>query len=79
MLKVRGADQATATAIAKTANPLMLHLPLPAMTHMPSFAFVTSPAEIERGAAYEFVLNHVIDVESGSELFRTVLSEVHHG
>jgi hypothetical protein len=80
MLKVQAADQATATAIAKTANPLMLHLPLPGMTHMPSFAFVTSPAEIERGAAYEFVLNHVVDVESGSELFRTVLSEVNnHG
>lgn len=79
MLKVQAADQATATVIAKTANPLMLHQPLPGMTHAPSFAFVTSPAEIERGAAYEFVLNHVIDVESGSELFRTVLSEVDNG
>jgi hypothetical protein len=38
--------------VAKVANPLMLHMPLAGMDHLPSFAFLTSPAEIERGAVY---------------------------
>ena len=76
LFKVRAPSQATATAIAKTANPLLLHLPLPGMDHLPSFAFATSPAEIERGPSYEFVLNHVIEMEHGTDLFRVELSEV---
>ena len=50
LCKVRAASQQLATAVAKTANPLLLHLPLPGMTHLPSFAFATSPPEMERGA-----------------------------
>jgi hypothetical protein len=76
LFKVRAADQATATAIAKIANPYLLHLPLAGMDHLPSFAFATSPAEIERGAAYEFVFNHTVDVGTPGELFRTTISEV---
>lgn len=76
LFKARADDQATATAIARLANPLLLHLPLPGMVDMPSFAFATSPAEIERGAVYEFVLNHTVDVSDGSELFRTEFAEV---
>ena len=71
MLLVNAPDQQTATAIAKVANPLMLHLPTPDMNYLPSLAFATSPAETERGAAYEFVLNHVVDVDSPTSLFRT--------
>jgi hypothetical protein len=76
LMRVRAADQATATAIAKTANPLLLHLPLPEMEHLPSYAFVTSPAEIERGATYEFVLNHVIELDDPAEPFRIVMRKV---
>jgi hypothetical protein len=76
LFKVRAPSQKTATAIAKTANPLLLHLPLPGMDHLPSFAFATSPAEIERGPSYEFVLNHVLELEQGTDLFRVDLSEV---
>jgi Acyclic terpene utilisation family protein AtuA len=76
LLKVRASSQQTATAIAKTANPLLLHLPLPGMNHLPSFAFATSPAEIERGPSYEFALNHVLELEHGTDLFRLRLSEV---
>lgn len=79
LLKVRADDQRTATAVAKLANPVMLHLPLPGMTMVPSYAFATSPAEIERGPVYEFVLNHVVEVGTGEELFRTSFSEVNHG
>ncbi|MGW6007491.1 acyclic terpene utilization AtuA family protein [Streptomyces sp. NPDC055210] len=79
MLLVSAPSQATATAIAKVANPLMLHLPLPEMEYLPSFAFATSPAETQRGAAYEFVLNHVVDVDSPTGMFRTQHSrEVSH-
>ncbi|WP_198168400.1 acyclic terpene utilization AtuA family protein [Herbidospora yilanensis] len=70
MLLVNAADQATATAIAKIANPLMLHLPTPDMDHLPSLAFATSPAETERGATYQFTLNHVVDVDDPTALFR---------
>jgi hypothetical protein len=70
MLLVSAQDQATATAISQLANPLLLHLPLSAMSYLPSFAFATSPAHIDRGAAYEFVLNHVVEVDSPTEMFR---------
>ena len=76
LMLVRAPDQATATAIAKTANPLLLHLPLAGMTSLPSYAFATSPAETERGAAYEFRLNHVVQVDTPTELFRTTITEV---
>jgi hypothetical protein len=76
ILKVRANDQDTAAAIAKLANPLMLHMPLPGMSHLPTYAFLTSPAEIELGPIYEFVLNHVVAVGSETELFRTTLTEV---
>ena len=78
LFKVRAPSQETATAIAMTANPLLLHLPLPGMDHLPSFAFATSPAEIERGPSYEFVLNHVLDLNQGTGPFRLDLSEVAH-
>ncbi|WP_217651186.1 acyclic terpene utilization AtuA family protein [Geodermatophilus nigrescens] len=73
MLLVQAADQATATAVAKVANPLMLHLPTRGMQHLPSFAFPTSPAETERGPSYEFVLHHVVDVDDPTSMFRTVI------
>jgi hypothetical protein len=71
VLMVTAPSQEMATTIAKYANPYLLHLPLPGMTHLPSFAFMTSPAEIERGAVYEFVLNHSVAVDRPDELFRT--------
>jgi hypothetical protein len=76
LCKVRAGTQQLATAVAKTANPLLLHLPLPGMTHLPSFAFATSPPEMERGASYEFVLNHVLELDQETDLFRIELSEV---
>jgi hypothetical protein len=71
VLMVTAQSQGMATSIAKYANPYLLHMPLPGMTHLPSFAFMTSPAEIERGAIYEFVLNHSVEVDRPDELVRT--------
>jgi hypothetical protein len=78
MLLVNAATQQLATAVAKVANPLMLHLPTPEMTHLPSFAFPASPAETERGATYEFVLNHAVDVDDPCDMFRTDISRSTH-
>ncbi|MEU6762309.1 acyclic terpene utilization AtuA family protein [Streptomyces sp. NPDC046853] len=80
MLLVNAPDQDTATAVAKVANPLMLHLPTPDMDYLPSLAFATSPAETERGPSYEFVLNHVVDSPTPTAMFRTVVEETkRHG
>jgi hypothetical protein len=76
VLLVTAPDQATATRIVKLANPYLLHMPLPHMEHLPSFAFLSSPAEIERGPLYEFLLNHVVSVDSPDELCRTTITEV---
>lgn len=75
MLVVSARDQQTSTAISKIANPLLLHLPVPGMAYLPSLAFATSPAHMDRGAAYEFVLNHAVDVAAPTELFRLDLPE----
>jgi len=47
------------------------------MNYLPSFAFATSPAHIDRGAAYEFVLNHVVDVDSPTGMFRLEMGPSH--
>lgn len=65
------ATQELATQIAKTCNPLFFHMPLERDMPLPSYAFPFSPAEIERGAVYEFMLNHVVHVDHGLELVRT--------
>ena len=73
--------QDLATRIAKTCNPLFFHMPLNPDTPLPSYAFPFSPAEIERGAAYDFLINHVVHVKNGLELVRTEyinLKEMQH-
>jgi hypothetical protein len=71
MLLVTAATQEMANKIVKLANPYLLHMPLPHMNHLPSYAFMASPAEIERGPIYEFLLQHVVAVDSPHELFRS--------
>jgi hypothetical protein len=69
---VTAATQSLATELAKIANPVLLHAPLPEQSAMPSYAFLGSPVEIERGQIHEFVLNHVVEVDDPVELFRVV-------
>jgi hypothetical protein len=78
MLLVSAPKQELATAISKLANPLLLHLPLQSMGYLPSFAFATSPAHLERGAAYAFELNHTVDVTDPLELFRLEYAATTH-
>jgi len=76
VLIVTARDQETATKIVKLANPYLLHMPLPGMRDLPSFAFMSSPAEIERGPLYEFVLHHVVAVDRPDELCRTEVADI---
>jgi hypothetical protein len=78
LFRVRTGDQATATAIAKIANPVLLHLPLPGARSLPTFAFPFSPAEIERGPTYEFVLNHTVAPATPTSMFRTEITAIDH-
>jgi hypothetical protein len=72
-------DQETATQIAKIANPILLHAPLDFHEPLPSFAFVASPAEVERGRVHEFVLQHVVELNDSEELVQIEVEELRHG
>lgn len=65
--------QDLATRIAKTCNPIFFHMPLERNAELPTYAFPFSPAEIERGAVFEFLLNHVVAVDDPMELVRMEL------
>ncbi len=70
------ANQEIATQIAKTCNPIFFHFPVDPRIELPSYAFPFSPAETERGQAYEFRLNHVIAVERPDQLVRTSIIDL---
>ena len=70
LMIVTAPDQVSATAIAKYANPYLLHMPRPWMRDLPSFAFAGSPAETPRGPVYEFVLQHVVELDDELDLAR---------
>jgi hypothetical protein len=69
-------DQAKATRIAKTCNPHFFHFPISRDIEVPTYAYPFSPAEVERGGVYEFLLNHVVETESPHELVRMKWSEM---
>lgn len=72
-----------AAEAAKILNPYLLHHPLTEDEPMPTFAFPFSPAEMQRGALYEFCLNHVMELDDPMAAFRLDVHEVgagvHHG
>lgn len=69
------ATQELATLIAKTCNPHFFHFPLEASMELPSYGFPFTPAEVERGRVYTFHLNHVVEVQDGLELVRSVTNQ----
>lgn len=69
---------AEAEEIGKLINPYVLHYPLTADEELPTFAFPYSPAQSERGACYEFALNHVMELDDPMQAFRLEVSEVGH-
>lgn len=68
--------QEKAREILRLCNPLLLHFPYDRSAPMPSFAFPFSPAEVDRGAVFEFCLNHVVEVDRPGELHDLILDEV---
>ena len=62
--------------IGKLINPYVLHYPLTRDEELPTFAFPYSPAQSERGALYEFCLNHVMVLERPMDAFRLEVVEV---
>jgi hypothetical protein len=66
---VTARSEALAEEIGKILNPYLLHHPLTAEEEQPTFAFPFSPAEINRGAVYEFCLNHVMELDDPMEAF----------
>lgn len=70
------ADQAAEAA--KMLNPYLLHHPLTEDEPMPTFAFPFSPAEMQRGALYEFCLNHVMELDDPMQAFRLDVEEMGH-
>ena len=76
LLTVTANEQARATQIAKAFNPLLLHHSIFPGRQMPSFAFIFSPAEIEKGIIYEFKLYHVMDVDDPLSMVRFETVEV---
>ena len=66
---VTAKTHALAAEIGKLLNPYLLHHPLTVEEEVPTFAFPFSPAEIDRGAVYEFCLNHVMRLNDPMEAF----------
>jgi hypothetical protein len=73
---VTAATQATAAEIGKLINPFVLHYPLTEDEELPTFAFPYSPATTDRGALYEFALNHVMELDDPMQAFRLTVTEV---
>lgn len=67
---VTAPSQQLATRVAKLFNPYLLHFPVELNEQLPTFALLFSPAEIEKGPTYRFMLNHSVKVQSPMELFR---------
>lgn len=73
---VTAQTQAIAAEIGKLINPFVLHYPLTEDEELPTFAFPYSPATTDRGALYEFALNHVMHLDDPMSAFRLTVTEV---
>ncbi|MEM9581698.1 MAG: acyclic terpene utilization AtuA family protein [Pseudomonadota bacterium] len=71
---VTAKTEALSSEIGKLLNPYLLHHPLTVEEEVPTFAFLFSPAEMPRGATYEFVLNHTLTLDDPMDAFQL---EVH--
>ena len=70
-------SQELSRTIATSLSHLAVHNPIPKWHGLISgVAFLYSPPEIDRGAVYEFHLNHVLVPESPTALFGTEYEEL---
>lgn len=74
---VTAPDEDTAAAVAYQMGHTILHYPVPQWSGLVSnLAFATSPHVTRLGPAYNFVLNHSVELENPTEIFTHVLEEV---
>jgi hypothetical protein len=66
-------SQALASEIAKACNPYFFHMPIRMGMELPSYGWAFTPGDIDRGAVYQFELNHVVSVDDPLELVRMEL------
>lgn len=71
--------QDTANEISRLLNPYLLHLPLTDHEDLPTFAFPYSPVHTERGAVFEFTLNHIKVLDDPMSGFQQKLDEIDFG
>ncbi len=69
-------DPARTEEIGKLLDPYLLHHPLTQEEEQPTFAFPFSPAAIQRGAIYEFCLNHTISLDNPMDAFRLEVTDI---
>ncbi len=79
LMLITSDTQSRATDIARLCNPFLLHFPLTENEALPTFAFPYSPAESERGAVYEFVLNHTLLLADPMQSFDLRIEEIASG
>ena len=79
LLIITAMVQETATDLSKVINPFLLHHPLTAHEDLPTFAFPYSPAHTDRGALYEFAMNHVLEMSDPMDGFTLAVDEVVDG
>ena len=79
MIVVTAKSQRLASEIADVINPHLLHFPLAPDEPLPTFAFPVSPVHSERGAVYEFALNHVMRLDDAMQGFEIEIDEVGRG
>jgi len=76
MAIVTSPEKARTREIIALLSPHMLHFSLPDSEKVATHAFPLSPASMDRGLVYEFVLNHVMTVSDPLAPFRFSFSNV---
>jgi hypothetical protein len=72
---ITAGTQAIASQIAKACNPYFFHMPIRMGMELPSYGWAFTPGDIDRGAVYQFVLNHVVSVDDPLELVRITMTD----
>jgi len=76
LVLVSAESEEMADELAKLINPFLLHYPLSDDEELPTFAFPYSPAQTNRGALYEFCLNHILALDDPMDVFRLRVHEL---
>jgi hypothetical protein len=76
MCVITAETQDIATQIAKACNAYFFHMPIFDNVEMPSYGFPFTPADIARGPVFQFMLNHVVELDDPLELVRTTWADL---